>query len=73
MNHDELDGNNYLDKKDESLDYVKQNVLCTAFSYARYCKTMEERTGLSMKGSLSAPGLGWKYLNSLRTEEDEPI
>ena len=26
-----------------------------------------------MKNSLSLPGLGWKYLNSLRTEEDEPI
>ena len=34
---------------------------------------MEEITGFSMKGSISAPGLGWNYFNSLRTEEDEPI
>ena len=36
---------------------------------------MEEITGFSMKDSLSAPGLGWKYFNSSRTEaeEDEPI
>ena len=27
--------------KDEWLGYVKQDVLCTAFSYARYCKAME--------------------------------
>ena len=34
---------------------------------------MEEITGFSMKDCLSLPGLGWKYFNSLGTEEDEPI
>ena len=34
---------------------------------------MEEITGFSMKDCLSLPGLGWKYFNSLRTEEDEFI
>ena len=34
---------------------------------------MKEITGFSMKDCLSLPGLGWKYFNSLRTEEDEPI
>ena len=34
---------------------------------------MEEITGFSMKDCLSLPGLGWKYFNSLRTEEHEPI
>ena len=34
---------------------------------------MEEITGFIMKACLSAPGLGWKYFISLRTEEDEPI
>ena len=33
---------------------------------------MEEITGFSMKDCLSLPGLGWKYFNSLRTE-DEPM
>ena len=33
---------------------------------------MQEVTGFSMKDCLSLPGLGWKYFNSLRTEEDEP-
>ena len=51
MNHDEIGGKNYKDKKDEWLDYVKQDVLCTAFSYARYCKTMEEITGFAMEDS----------------------
>ena len=60
MDHDEVDGNNYKDKKEEWLDYVEQDVLCTAFSYARYSKAMQEITGFSMKNSLSAPGLGWK-------------
>ena len=73
MNHDEIDGNNYKDKIDEWLAYVKNDVLCTAFSYARYCKAMEDITGFSMKDCLSLPGLGLKYFISLRTEEDEPI
>ena len=73
MNHDDIDGDNYKDKKDIWLPYVKNDVLCTAYSYARYIKAMEEITGFSMKDCLSLPGLGWKYFNSLRTEEDEPI
>ena len=73
MDHDEVDYNNYKDKKDEWLPYVKNDVLCTAFSYGRYCKATEEITGFSMKDCLSTPGLGWKYLNSLRDENDEPI
>ena len=73
MNHNDIDANNWRDKKDEWLPYVKNDVLCTAYSYARYIKAMEEITGFSMKDCLSLPGLGWKYFNSLRTEEDEPI
>ena len=73
MDHGEITGDNYKDKKDIWLPYVKNDVLCTAYSYARYIKAMEEITGFSMKDCLSLPGLGWKYFNSLRTEEDEPI
>ena len=73
MNHDDIDGDNYKDKKDIWLPYVKNDVLCTAYSYARYIEAMREITGFSMKDCLSLPGLGWKYFNSLRTEEDEPI
>ena len=61
------------DKKDEWLPYVKKDVLCTAYSCARYCGAMQAITGFSMKDCLSLPGLGLKYFNSLRTEEDEPI
>ena len=73
MNHDEVDGNNNKDKINEWLPYVKNDVLCTAFSYASYFKAREEITGFSMKDCLSLPGLGPKYFNSLQTEEDEPI
>ena len=34
---------------------------------------MEEITGFGMKDCLSLSGSGWKFFNSLRTEEDEPI
>ena len=73
MNHDEFDENNWRDKKSEWLPDVKIDVLCTADSYARYNKCMEEITGFSMKDCLSAPGLGWKFFNSMRDENDEPI
>ena len=55
------------------MDYVKQDVLCTAFSYPRYIKAMEESTGFSMKDYLSAPCLGWRYFHGLRTKEDDQI
>ena len=48
-------------------------MLCTAFIYARYCKATQEITEFSMKDCLSLPGLGLKYLNSLRTKQDKPI
>ena len=73
MNNDEINANNYKDKKDIWLPYLKNDVLCTAYSYARYIGAMKEITGFSMKDCLSLPGLGGKYFNSLRTEEDEPI
>ena len=73
MNHDEIDYIKYKDKINDWLPYVKNDVLCTAFSYARYIKAMEEITGFSMKDCLSLPGLGLKYFRSFRTEEDEPI
>ena len=73
MNHDEVDGGNDKSKMSEWLSYVKNDVLCTAFSYARYIKCMEEITGFSVKDCLSLPGLGLKYFNSLRAEEDEAI
>ena len=34
---------------------------------------MEEITRFGRKVCLSAPGLGWKYFNSLGSEEEEPI
>ena len=70
MNHDEIDENNWREKKDEWLPYVKIDVLCTADSYARYNKCKE---GFSKKDCLSLPGLGWKYFKSLKTEDDESI
>ena len=60
MNHDEIHENNWREKRYEWLPYVKIDVLCTAYSYARYYKCVEEITGFSMKDCLSLPGLGPK-------------
>ena len=73
MDHDQNDENIWRVNKDIWLPYAKNDVLCTAYCYARYCKSMEEITRFSMKDCLSLPVLGLKCFNSLRTEEDEPI
>ena len=73
MNPDRIDENNWRSKRDERVDYVKIDVLSTAFLYARFCRAMEEIIGFSTKDCLSFPGVGWEYFKSLRTEEDEPI
>ena len=52
---------------------LKNDVLSTAFCYARYMKGMEELTNFGMKNSLTLPSLANKYFNSLRDENDEPI
>ena len=49
------------------------DVLSTSYCYARYSKAMQEVTGFSMKDCLSLPSLGFKFFNSLRTDQDELI
>ena len=73
LDHDGINENTWKNKKDEWLLYVKNDVLFTDYSYACYCKAMEELTGFIMKDCWSLPGLGWKYFNSFRTEKAEPI
>ena len=73
LEHDEIFENNWEEKENEWLPYLKNDVLSTAFSYARYSKGMEELTGFGMKNSLTLPSLAIKYYNSLRDESDEPI
>ena len=73
LEHDEVYEDNWEEKENECLPYLKNDVLSTAFSYARYAKGMEEITGFGMKNSLTFPSLANKYFNSLRDENDEPI
>ena len=73
MNHTDVYEDNYMDKMEEWLPYLKMHVLSLAFIYARYSMKMDSLTGFGMKNCLSLPSLGWKYYNSGRTEDDEPI
>ena len=70
---DEIYENSWEEKENEWLPYVKNDVLSTAFCYARYTMGMEELTEFGMKNSLTSPSLANKYFNSLRDENDEPI
>ena len=59
------------DKENES--YHKNDVLSTAFSYARYSKGMEESTGFGMKNCITLQSSAKKCFNSVTNENDKPI
>ena len=73
LEHDEIFEDNWEEKENEWLPHLKNDVLSTAFSYARYSKGMEELTGFGMKNSLTLPSPANKYFNGLRDENDEAI
>ena len=73
MDHCEIYEDTWEDKQHEWLAYLKNNVLSTAFRYARYTMGMEEITGLGMKNSITLQSLADKFFNSLRNENDERI
>ena len=60
-------------KENEWLLYLKNDVLSTALSYARYSKGSVELTGFRIKSPTTLSSLAKKFLNSLRGENDEPI
>ena len=57
LEHDEIYEDTYEAKENEWLPYVKNDVLSTAFCYARYTMGMEELTEFGMKNSLTLPSL----------------
>ena len=73
LEHDEIYEVTWEEKENEWLPYVKNDVISTAFCYARYTMGMEEITKFGMKNSSTLPSLANKYFNSLRDENDEPI
>ena len=61
LEHDEIFEDNWGGGKEkEWLPYLKNDVISTAFSYARYSKGMEQLTGFGMKNSLTLPSLANK-------------
>ena len=73
LEHDEIFEDNWEEKENEWLPYLKNDALSAAFSYASYSKGMEELTGFGMKNSLTLPSFANNYFNSLRDKSDEPI
>ena len=73
LEHDEIFEDKWEEKENQWLPYLKNDVLSTTFSYARYSKGMEELTGFEVQNCLTLPSLANKYFNSLWDESDEPI
>ena len=61
LEHDELYDDTWEAKENECLPCVKNDVLSTAFCYARYTMGMEELTGFGMKNNLTLPSLANKF------------
>ena len=60
-------------EKKRVVNLLEEDVLSTAFCYARYTMGMETLTNFGMKNSLTLPSLANKNFNSLRDENDESI
>ena len=71
MELDEIYEDTWKSRENEWLPDVKNDVLSTAFYYARYILGMEDLTGFSMKDSLPLPSLAYKYFICLRDENRE--
>ena len=73
LEDDEIYEDFWEEKENDWLSCLKNDVLSTASSYARYSKCMEKITGFGMKNSKILPSLANGYFNSLRDERDAPI
>ena len=73
MDYDEIFEDTWEAREKDRLPYVKNDVLSTAFWFARYTMGMEELTFFGMKNSLTSPSLAENSFNSLRDENDEYI
>ena len=72
MQHDEI--YEYIWKEEnEWLPFDENDVISTAFCYARYKISMEKVSNFGKKKCLTLPSLANKYFNSLKDENDEPI
>ena len=60
MDHVEPNEDAWEDKEHKWLPYLENDVLSTAFSYARDQKCIEELTGFGMKNSLTLSRLAKK-------------
>ena len=73
MEHDENYEDTWEARENEWLPYVKNDVLSTAFCYARYTMGVEELTNFGMKNSVTLPSVANKNYNISRIQNDKPI
>ena len=75
MDHKEVYENTWEARENTWLPYVENDVLLTAFCYARYIMIMdmEELNNFGMKNSLTLPSVANIYFNSLGDGNDELI
>ena len=60
INHSEITKHIYSELIDVWEPYLKSDVLCLAFDYARHAMEMPKLTKIGIKESLTKASLGWK-------------
>ena len=60
INHSEITKHNYNELRDVWEPYLKSDVLCLAFVYARHAMVMQKMTRRGIKESLRETSVGWK-------------
>ena len=73
LEHDEIHEDTWEPRENEWLPYVQNDVLSTAFCYARCTMGMEEISNFGMKNNLILKSLANTYFDSLGDENDECI
>ena len=70
IEHDEIYEDNWEEKENDCLPYLKNDVSSTALGYARYSKSIEDLSGFWLKNTLTFSSLANKTFNNLRFEND---
>ena len=70
IEHSVINKNNFVDLKHIWEPYLKSDVLCLAFIYARHSMEMQKMSGFGIKDCLTEASLGWKCFGTYNKDRE---
>ena len=70
IEHSVINKNNFVDLKHIWEPYLKSDVLCLAFIYARHSMEMQKMSAFGIKDCLTEASLGWKCFGTYNKDRD---